>query len=558
MRQKPLTERQICEQIPSNPNIWAQMARRWNAPLMLRIGTLLLLLLTSLLFGSPLISASPRDGGGGGNDDLAGGASSTFVPTFQDAPCPFTLGTGIIQGQQVNCGYVTVPQNRATNDGKTVRLAVAIFKAPQYMHSVDPAPVLNLEGGPGGKSLDSRGQYITAQNYNITVGHHDLVLFDQRGTGYSTPSLNCTEENAETGGLLGMTERLVPRNLLVANEKSYQNCYNRLVASGIDLDGFNTIQGADDVADLIHALGYQQMTLYGSSYGTRLALTVMRLHPEVVRAAVLDSVVSPTAHTQSIDTPAEAQRAFDALFQGCAADATCNARYPNLKNVFYQVVNELNTSPVHTTLINSATKQQQSYTIKGLTLVSLIFDDLHETSLIPTLPRIIYQFKAHNYAAVSSLVSYTKGINTIISSGAFFSTLCSEEYPFITQQEINNSIQGTSLSITAFQLLAEQQIFDVCQFWKVKLMPVEQHQAVISTLPTLVVSGEYDPITSPAGAQEVASHLSQSYYYLFSSQGHGELYSSHCADQIIFDFEDDPDQQPDSSCIAHMSGPAFQ
>ncbi len=128
-------------------------------------------------------------------------ATATPVPTqpghptsaFQSAPCPFQLGMGIVDGQQVTCGYVTVPENRNVNDGRQVKLALAIFKAPQYLNTPDPDPVLRLDGGPGGPSLDVVAHYVTAANYNTLIFDHDLIMFDQRGTGYSTPSLRCLD-----------------------------------------------------------------------------------------------------------------------------------------------------------------------------------------------------------------------------------------------------------------------------------------------------------------------------------------------------------------------------
>jgi pimeloyl-ACP methyl ester carboxylesterase len=476
--------------------------------------------------------------------------SQTGHPTsaFQPASCPFQPGAGIIEGQQLSCGYVTVPENRSADNGQKVKLAVAIFKARQYMNSIDPDPVLRLDGGPGGPSLDNWAHYVTAGDYDTLIFNHDVIMFDQRGTGYSTPSLKCPElialqDSSAAGGAQ-------------TYEQAAHTCYNRLVSQGIDLNGFNSLQNAADVADLIHALGYQQMTLYGVSYGTRLALTVMRLYPAVVHAAVLDSVY-PTTHNRN-DLPSDAQRVFGVLFQGCAKDSRCNAKYPHLQDVFYSLVNQLNAHPITFNTVDVYTNQQYTVHFAGDDLVGFVFSTLYATSLIPVIPQTIFQIRAHQYTQLSTIYGEIVFDDTF-SDGMFYSTECSEDWPFLTQQDITNSEKGITPQVAkVFGQEDEQQEYAICQFWKVQRVPAAQKQPVTSSTPTLIVTGEYDPITPPANGQEVAKTLSHSYFFQFPGQGHGQQYSSSCSDQIISAFEDNPSLQPDGSCIAQMSEPAFQ
>lgn len=531
-------------QPPKKRGMWAIMS-------MILAGVLLLaVILTGVLYNGNVIGPSRTATSG------TQSAQSTTAPTttigqptsaFQAASCPFPVGAGLTEGQQVSCGYVTVPENRAVNNSGKVKLAVAIFRAPQYMTTPDPAPVLRLDGGPGGPSLATFAQFVNAADYSSLVFDHDQIMFDQRGTGFSTPSLQCKELIQ----LQYSTSDVSAQNY----EQQAQACHDRLVQQGIDLNGFNSLQDAADVRDLIHALGYQKMTVYGVSYGTRLALTVMRLYPDVVRDAVLDSVYPPN-HNRT-DLPSDAQRVFNVFFQGCAKDPSCNSKYPDLQNVFYNLVGTLNAKPVSFQATDSTTGQTYTVPLSGNDLVSWLFSSFYVTSFIPLLPQTIFQVRDHNYTQISQIEGAI-GFDSTFSDGMFYSVECSEDWPFLTQQDITTSLQGITPQIATVFSQDEQQEYSVCQFWNVQKVPAVQKQPVVSSLPTLVLSGEYDPITPPSNGQETASHLSNSYFFIFPGQGHGQEYSSACSDTVINAFEDTPTQKPDASCIAQMTEPAFQ
>jgi pimeloyl-ACP methyl ester carboxylesterase len=87
-----------------------------------------------------------------------------------------------------------------------------------------------------------------------------------------------------------------------------------------------------------------------------------------------------------------------------------------------------------------------------------------------------------------------------------------------------------------------------------------ESQPVASAIPTLVLEGEYDPITPPTNGALAAQSLSKSYQFLFPATGHGAFLfnPSHCSTTIVVQFQRDPTQKPDGSCIASMSEPLFQ
>ena len=313
---------------------------------------------------------------------------------FQEAHCPFPLGAGLVEGRDVSCGFLTVPEDRSLSQSPTIRLAVAIFKTPSS--HPDPDPVLVLGGGPGGPQLATTGPLITASNLIFVAPDRDFILLDQRGAGYSQPSLSCQ-----------------------ANE-SLQACHDRLVKEGINLNAYTTLESAADVHDLVRALGYQQVNLEGVSYGTRLALTVMRLFPADVRSVVLDSVLPPQVnHFTKI--PHAAVRAFDVLFHRCATDPHCNAAYPKLQAIFYQLVADLNTTSI-TFQVTPQTGNSITVHFTGNDLVLWLRGALYETRLIPQLPAVIFHIRQRDYTQLAQI--YGTSINDTMSWGLFYSVMC--------------------------------------------------------------------------------------------------------------------------------------
>lgn len=469
---------------------------------------------------------------------------------FRSAPCPFQPGEGVLDGQMLKCGYVTVPENRGNPHGATVRLAVAIFKSPNVQN--DPYPVIRLEGGPGGSSLDNWAHYITSSNYSSFVFNHDLIMFDQRGTGYSTPSLKCPETlqlQFET-----LDKRLSATDFKRLQLQALSACHDRLVRSGVDLNAFNALENAADVRDLILALKYKQANLYGVSYGTRLALTTMRLFPSVIHSVILDSVYPPQKNRT--DLPGAAQRVFNVLFQGCAAQASCDRLYPHLDNVFYQLVTDLNANPARFQTTDATTGKSYNVVMAGDDFVFVLFNALYVTQIIPVLPKMIFQVSDHNYTLLSEIYGAVEFDDTF-SDGMFYSDECSEDWDFLMQNDIVPAMQGITSQIRPALQNDLQLEYEDCQLWHVQQSPPAQKQPVVSDIPTLVLSDEYDPITPPANGKLAAQTLKNSYYFLFPGLGHGAEYNSPCVNSIISAFDDTPTQKPSDACVASMGEPNF-
>lgn len=457
---------------------------------------------------------------------------------FQTGSCPFKPAEGVVVGKDVRCGYLTVPEDHSRPQGPTIRLAVAIFKSASGSPAADP--VVDLQGGPGTQLLAYASSLTPTNISNVWPGDRDLILLDQRGVGYSQPSLACTESTT------------MPH---ATSLQVLRACHDRLVQQGIDLNDYTTIQNAGDVHDLVRALGYHQVNLYGISYGTRLALTVMRLFPADIRSVVLNSTSPPQVN---IDTgfPAATQRAFDTLFQGCAANPYCNRQYPHLQAVFARLVSDLNQHPATVQGIDPQTGKPVSGVISGDDVVDGLRNALYDTALIPTLPKVIYQLAKHNYSLVAAV---SEAANAALGSGTLgmqLSVQCSEST--LSPQSMPAAVQMVEPETQHYFLTALQNIYANCQLWNVQPVPAAQWQPVTSAIPTLILAGEYDPATTPAYGMLAARTLSKDSFFLFPGTGHGVVGRNFCATRMFQTFFELPTEKPDTTCMSGVREPLFE
>jgi pimeloyl-ACP methyl ester carboxylesterase len=479
---------------------------------------------------------------------------TTGIPRFQSSVCPFTLGSNFVEGRNVLCGYLVVPEDRSDARSPTIQLAVAIFKTPSAHPA--PDPMLFLQGGPGGRIIKDFAGLITGGSIDLVsqFGNHDLILIDQRGTGFSQPSLQCQE----VVDLQFQTDvNLTPAQQVDANYTALSACRARLVKAGVNLSAYTTASDAADVHDLIHVLGYPQVDLYGVSYGTRLALEVMRAFPQGIRSVVLDSTV-PAQQRLLTSLPSSTARVFGVLFQGCAADATCNSKYPQLDAVFYSLVGALNASPIQFDTQDANTGQHYTVLFKGDDLVNLLFTAFYVTDAIPLLPQMIYQVKHGDYTHLLTLLYGTLIFDDSVSWGVYYSVECAEDVAYVAPQDVTAAAQAYPAQIRTDQLIGLQGEVSDCQLWNVRRADPSEGKPVASAIPTVVLEAEYDPVTPPSNGALAARTLSHSYSFLFPGLGHGAFLFSTCPTAVVLAFENDPTQKPDASCIATMGEPQFR
>lgn len=479
-----------------------------------------------------------------------------YKTEFSSTECPFTLPEGLVEGQDVECGMLSVPEDRENPQQRTLQLAVAIFH-PKGGAS-QPDPVIYLVGGPGASVFKMLASSFEVVFSPMLEAGRDLVLFDQRGVGYSVPALDCPEATQLGLELLDwkMDGQLLTNSEMDALfDQAFRSCYDQLSFIA-DLGMYNTLSSAADVNDLRIALDYEKVNLWGSSYGTRLALEVMRVYPEGIRSVILDAVYPPEADMY-LDTPSSLDRSLTMLADACAADPACDSAYPDLRTVFFQAVADLESEPVSLTVTDPETYQVRSMLFDGDTLFGLVFTLLYEAQALPFLPWLIYNAYSGELDILGRIYGQVLAMSEVSSRGMTFSVQCHEEISFSTQEDFEAVLQEyPDLAPYLEESIVGGWGYEVCDFWDAGHAKSQENEPVSSDLPALILQGDFDPITPPDWSRNASETLTNSHYFLFPNSSHGSL-NSECAWGMAVAFLQDPGLSPDAACIIELEPLTF-
>lgn len=402
-------------------------------------------------------------------------------------------GTSITE--MAECGWFEVAENPDAPEGRKIQLRVA--RVPAKDRTTEPDPLVFLAGGPGQAATEAWP--IVSRAIRKVNESRDILLIDQRGTGQSN-ALKCPQIKLEDA---------------LSQDWDDLARVTRECLESLDGDPrfYTTTIAMQDVDAVRAALGYEQVNLFGGSYGTRAAQVYLRLFPDRVRSVVLDGVVPQTLalgseHAQKLD------QAIYRVLGNCDKDPACGDLFPDSAGKLLDLIQTLEETAVDLDVIHPTTGETISLTFDREVLGSSLRFLTYSPETQAMLPLLIHEAATGQYynRLASQIMIAAAGLQQSISQGMELSVVCAEDEPFFEQENDNNNYLMGNMMIRASRIQ--------CDIWPRGSLPEGFHDPVSSDVPVLLLSGELDPVTPPEYADGVAEHFPNSLHLVAPGQAH--------------------------------------
>ncbi|HHI75872.1 MAG TPA: alpha/beta hydrolase [Gammaproteobacteria bacterium] len=435
----------------------------------------------------------------------------------------------------VHCGWLQV------RDG--FRLPVVHLPARPWARRA--APVIYVSGGPGGATGLDAATFPAWLDWAQEVDWpSDIVLYDQRGVGLSRPAIDCPEVRAARRAQLASRAPLEDQYRALA--ASQRACLARLQGEGVDPGLFHTPANADDLLALVRAMGLERWRLYGVSYGTRVALEAMRRRPPGLEAVLLDSVYPPQAHGEAADAWL-LDRALKLAERSCEL-LDCDTPRAQLRRWLETALQRLRREPLELVLQDPARRSDLKVLLDDGDLAWMIFDAEYQWDRLPKLPGLLRELGRDRPAGITRELaqeSLDAQLAEDLSDPVANSVECSDNGLF-GEAEFARLLRQFP-RVAPFKRLDWR--YGPCRFWPRAPVPETFRQPVHSAVPTLLLAGEFDPVTPPEWAEQAAATLDHAWVLIFEQVGHGAVDSDQCALEASRAFWRDPRAPPVPACL---------
>lgn len=437
------------------------------------------------------------------------------------------------ESEEFKAGAILVPENHDNPDGKKIQITYIVIKAKDTLSSSE-YPMIFFSGGPGGNTL-SPGMIQFLKEHPLR-NERDIILFDQRGIGYSSamPDMSfdafiIMAEDANEEEELALTVSMISKYKKMCEEQ------------GISPEYYNTIQNAKDVGMLFSHLGYEKYNLFGGSYGTRIARVVQDMFPEYIHSSVLDSP-APLSGDFLINRLDSYSLALSRIFEFCDNDPDCKREYPSLKEDYFKAISILEEKPLKTSLNDSI-----NVTINAQDGIYLLRRLLYQSNSREKAPELIKAFAEGGGDVINQVLGFeyqlTGGLNlTMLLSVEKYENFNPANTPEVILKNYNK------YPLIPVKLGFFDAFYSAGANWHSNNLPLEDRKFQDSDVPTLIFVNRFDPVTPPKNGVLLQENLTNGTLLILDEGGHGGG-NQECKDKVMINFMNNPNAKPDVSCL---------
>ena len=465
-------------------------------------------------------------------------------PNKFECPCG-EIGLNAVWADSNKISCYLIPVSRDATDPSKGNFNLAVLKA-DALHNTNEQPLLYLHGGPGIATLENVPRYLESKTWIDIRKDRPVIFFDYRGTGFSEPAL-CP-------GLMDSLAMATTRNLSPQEMQSYKiklfgKCRINHLADGIDIATFSSLQSAEDAEMIRQKLEIDQWNVYGVSHGTTVALNLLRNHGNHVRAMILDSPFPPNAPWPDFVRPFALS--FKVLEEKIEEDKNASSSFPSVKIDFVKAVNRLNKNPFKITI----NEKGDVYPFTGNDFAWSIWRALLKPAAIPFVPLALKEVANGNDSILFTWVSSFSDPNSFGKFSEFQSKaiLCYEGKPK-NETDTKASLLKEYPDFAAFNIDFEDEL---CAVWQPATAGKQIFEPVISDVPVLILSGEYDPVCPPLFGEITARTLSNSTFINYPTASHAVIHTNDCSRRIAYSFLSEPGKKLVRTCVETQPGIQF-
>lgn len=437
-----------------------------------------------------------------------------YAQKLQLTPSTFKSESG--KEVPAEIGTINVPENRKNPNSAEIPIHFIRLKSN---NPTPKAPVFYLEGGPGSSCTWQASNPRYLENWLPYLEIGDVILVDQRGTG------------AETERTLFIWQKELPKRLFVdaeAAQKHFTTMSEEALQvykdKNVDLQGYTTIENANDLDALRQALGYPKISLFGFSYGTHLGQTYMKYYQDYVENAVLIGV-------EGFNDTFKLPMAMDLQLHKIALlsnnDPVVKQEVPDLVVLYKKVIEKMTTNPIEVEITSALTGAPLKVLVGTYGLNVILRIDIGDASDIPVLPRLLYSIDQGDYSLLQWFVQkrhqmvygiHGMSITMDAASGA------SPSRRARIKEENQKSLFKDVINVSTIKN------------WPTPDLGEAFRTPLVTDIRTLFLSGTLDFNTPPYQAEQARWGYSNSHHIIVKNAGHEQIAYHPKAQETILRF----------------------